>query len=452
VPREPRISIVTSSYNQGEFIESTILSVLEQNYVDFEHIVVDGMSTDCTPEVLARYPHLRVVREPDSGQAEAINKGFKIATGDILCFLNSDDTFEPGALSRVAREIDPAQGRHVVMGRCRFIDQAGRFTGIEHPSGFESHRRVLEIWKGHFLPQPAVFWTREVWDRCGPLQESAFWLDYDLFCRVSKHYTFHPLDQVLANYRLHTDSKTASATEQERLEASIGVSRQYWGGWTSPEYWRILLSYGRFRLNRRGRARDLLVRGRDLWTQSSRLHAVPAVVAGSLLGPDLVADVVIMPAVKPRLWPILAHGPRLWRRPDSPQILAWRDFNALHADGWAGPTLVQPIDLASHHTALEIAGTVALGRLRRPLELELWIAGKSLGIRTCGRTPHFAVRWSLQGIAPGRHEAHITANQYSVPHHVLGNQDFRPLSFKLEHLRLASSSSDTNFEDHRPLS
>src|ERR687884_198256 len=137
----PRISVITSSYNQGAFIERTIASVLAQNYPNLEHIVVDGMSSDETPQVLARYPHLRVIREPDRGQADAINKGFRAATGDILCFLNSDDTLAPGALERVAREIDPARGRHVVVGRCRFIDEHDRWTGREHPSAFAGHRR-----------------------------------------------------------------------------------------------------------------------------------------------------------------------------------------------------------------------------------------------------------------------------------------------------------------------
>ena len=82
----PKISVVTSSFNQGRFIGRTIESVLAQNYENLEHIVVDGMSKDDTPKILSRYPHLRVIREPDSGQAEAINKGFRHATGEIFCF------------------------------------------------------------------------------------------------------------------------------------------------------------------------------------------------------------------------------------------------------------------------------------------------------------------------------------------------------------------------------
>src|SRR5262249_36270075 len=163
---------------------------------------------------LRDYPDLQVIREKDSGQADAINKGFRRATGQIWCFLNSDDTFERGALTRVAREMRPAQGRHVVMGRCRFIDENDRFIGVEHPSAYESHARVLAIWKGYTIPQPAVFWTPEVWQRCGALNErEQLMLDYDLFCRFSRAYDFHVFDQIVANYRLHAASKTQGVTD-----------------------------------------------------------------------------------------------------------------------------------------------------------------------------------------------------------------------------------------------
>ena len=121
------------------------------------------------------------------------------------------------------------------------------------------------------LPQPAVFWTREVWETCGPLNaDEPLLLDYDLFCRFSRRYAFFPIDRLLANYRLHVQSKTSSVTDELRLEQSIAVSRRYWGSPFSWEYWRILASYAAFRINRRVRAARLMRAGRDLYRDGSR--------------------------------------------------------------------------------------------------------------------------------------------------------------------------------------
>src|SRR5262249_17002298 len=247
----PRISVVTSSYNQGRFLGRTIESVLAQDYPNLEHIVVDGMSSDDTLDVLARYPHLRVLRDPDRGQAEAINKGFRLATGDIYCFLNSDDTFRPGALHRVAREIDPDRGRHVVQGRCRYIDENDAWAGEEHPSLSVSHRRLLQVWKTHCVPQPTTFWTAEVWKNCGPMDEMLHLaLDYDLFCRFRRRYRFHFLDAVLADYRLHGTSKTCSNEQDAVREQAIAISRRYWGSPLSPKFWLLRASLAWFRLKK----------------------------------------------------------------------------------------------------------------------------------------------------------------------------------------------------------
>src|SRR5262249_44084609 len=230
------------------------------------------------------------------GQADAINKGFRLATGTIWGFLNSDDTLLPGALNRVAQEIDPAHGRHIVMGRCRFIDGQGRFIGIEHPSYFEGHRRVLEIWKGYGIPQPAVFWTPEVWQACGGMDESLkYHLDYDLFCRFSQKYRFHCVDQLFATYRLHAESKTEQWTEVDRLADSIQLSRRYWGSPLSPTYWQLALSLAWYRFNRTGKARAFLRQAQDDWSHQRKLRAIPYAVAGTTLAPEVAFYVSVYP-------------------------------------------------------------------------------------------------------------------------------------------------------------
>lgn len=240
----PKISIITPSFNQGDFIEQTIESVLLQNYPDVEHIVVDGGSTDNTHEILRRYPHLVLISEPDRGQADAVNKGLRAATGEIIGWLNSDDTYYPGIFASVARAIDPKRGVLMAMGRCAYIDEAGSAIGREHPSHFRSHRRVVEIWKDYTIPQPAVFFHRRVYEKCGGLDEKLYFaLDYDLFLRYTTQFTIHTVNELWATYRIHAASKTTEISQGELLERSLSVSRRYWGAPNTLSYWRYLASY-----------------------------------------------------------------------------------------------------------------------------------------------------------------------------------------------------------------
>lgn len=443
----PRISVVTCSFNQGHFINRTIESVLAQNYPNLEHIIVDGMSTDDTPEVLSRYPHLRVIRERDNGQSDAINKGFRHATGDILCFLNSDDTFMPGALQRVAQEIDPARGRHVVMGRCRFIDEEDNYLGIEHPSMFVSHRRVLEIWKGHCIPQPATFWTREVWDRCGPLDErEQLVMDYDLFCRFSKRYHFHWIDQVFANYRLHTQSKTISRGGKQVAEEALRVSRKYWGSRLTLQYWRLRWSLWISQQKCRERAMKCLANAKTFRERGGRQNRMKAAIQDLLslaATPDVYADVVLLPTLEARFpnlhrklgWLIRKCNPNM----RFSQTLTFRGFDGVHVDNWVGPTLAVSVDVARGHSHVRLEGDgikLRLGRLPEPLTIEFFLDDRSLGRYTVGRESPFAVDVPLGDVRPGRHELRLKCNTFIVGHAYLNNEDYRPLSFRLKRLEM----------------
>jgi glycosyltransferase involved in cell wall biosynthesis len=434
----PRISVVTSSYNQGQYIGRTIDSVLAQDYPDLEHIVVDGLSSDDTVDVLSRYPHLTVIREKDTGQANAINKGFRRATGDILCFLNSDDTFEPGALLRVAKEIDPAAGRHVVMGRCRFIDEHDRFTGVEHPSAFESHERVLAIWKGYTIPQPAVFWTREVWDTCGALDEQDHLvLDYDLFCRFSRKYPFHTFDQVVANYRLHEASKTQGMDDAKRLRQAVQVSRKYWPSALTPTGIALRASWASYQFDRRGRAYKHLVGARAAWRRGAWGSAVAALVPGAVLAPEVALAGLAAPFARRggRVARYLA-GMTAGAAAGQPQTAAWRDFAQVHADGWAGPTVRIAFARGDDpREALILAGDAPLP-LPAPLSLAVRVPGRApIQVPVTADQP-FRIELPVGSLPSGRHEVEISASAFVVPHDLWGNGDHRPLSYRLQECRV----------------
>src|SRR5688572_6918876 len=247
----PLISIVTPSFNQGHFLGETLQSLVDQQYPRLQVIIQDGGSTDnsvaIATDYVQRYPDIFALHvEKDAGQADALNRGFARATGEILGFLNSDDTLYPGCLQRVAREISPARSRWIVFGRCLFTGADSVYVGAEHPAEYRSHFEFLAIWKRAYntMPQPSVFWHRQVWERCGGFNVAEHHvLDYDLFCRFSQRYDFHRIDELWSTYRMHAVSKSAQRTEAEILDLSIAVSRRYWGGWWSPLRWRCEISH-----------------------------------------------------------------------------------------------------------------------------------------------------------------------------------------------------------------
>jgi GT2 family glycosyltransferase len=440
--RWPRISLVTPSLNQGEYIAETIESVIAQGYPNVEHIVIDGGSTDCTLPILQRYGHLKVISEPDRGHADAVNKGFRLATGDIWGFWNSDDTLLPGALHCVAQEIAPERQRCIVMGRCRFIDERGCSTGVEHPSRFESHRRVLEIWKGHFIPQPAVFWTPEVWRTCGPMDDrlNSAWIDYDLFCKFSKKYVFHFIDQILATYRLHSQAQTMLWTEAQRLENCIQLSRRYWGSPLTLMYWQLTLSLAAYQFNRLGRGRDWLRQAQDAWRHRRVLQAIPYTLGVGVLAPEVAFYVGIYPHFRERAKGYLKQAlSRLAeRRGIYPQTAVYLERSELWGDSWAGPHLVVVREVLAGAQAVTIQGHVNLTYLPRPFVLTVCMDGQSIGERCLEQNGEFAFQIPiLQPPSPGSHTVEVQASSWFIPHRFIRNGDFRPLAWRMFDLQIA---------------
>jgi glycosyltransferase involved in cell wall biosynthesis len=430
----PRITIVTPSFNQGRYIAGTIDSVASQGYPNLEHIVIDGGSRDGTLGVLARYSHLTVVSEPDRGQADAINKGFAIATGGIWGFLNSDDTLLPGALERVAREINPARGRHVVIGRCRFIDGEGRDTGIEHPSAFESYWRVLAIWKGYTIPQPAVFWTPEVWRTCGPMDLALkYHLDYDLFCRFARRYHFHPVNQVLATYRLHAQSKTEAWTEADRLADSVALSRRYWGPPITPFYWMLALSLAAYRFDRVGRARRLYLTARELRRMGRRVRSWPRLAAATVLAPEVAFYLGLYPAMRSAASRTIRRAAAKLARRRTPAVQTHVYLGKADPwdDRWVGPRVAVIRRVTEGAQRVIVSGIADLTYLASTLSLTLFVDGGSAGTRDILVDGPFVLVFDLeQPLACGSHRLELHASDYFVPHQFTRGRDFRPLSWR----------------------
>ncbi len=207
----PKISIITPSFNQGRFIEKTILSVLNQNYPNLEYIIIDGGSTDTSVEIIKKYESQLAywVSEPDNGQSHALNKGFEKATGDILAYLNSDDWYEDNVFKYIA-ECFIKNKLHVLLGNCTILFQNPAIQSFVRKPINVSFESLLQYWKINFCPpQPSVFFSKELLDKVGIIDESLnYGMDLDLWLRMAQKSTFYYIDKNLSYYLIHDTSKS----------------------------------------------------------------------------------------------------------------------------------------------------------------------------------------------------------------------------------------------------
>jgi glycosyltransferase involved in cell wall biosynthesis len=228
----PSISIVTPSFNQGQFIEETICSVLDQDYPNLDYIIIDGGSTDDTIRIIKKYEkHLKFwVSEKDKGQANAINKGLKHCAGSIFNWLNSDDYLAPGALTKIGSAFsDPTVG--VVAGKVNNFSS----TDFEIVANKNLSSSALMTWQqGTQFVQPGVWLRKDLLEKCGGIDENFHYaFDWDLLIR----YLYHTkkiiyLNDVLVHFRLHSSSKTVSvldrfAEEERRIIKKISQTEDF---------------------------------------------------------------------------------------------------------------------------------------------------------------------------------------------------------------------------------
>ena len=227
LPRQPLVSIVTPCLNAGQFISQTIESVLAQDYPNIEYLIMDGGSTDSTLAVIERYQgRLRWHSGPDSGTADAINRGFEKTSGEILAWLNADDTYQPGAVTTAVRHFLAAPGAGVVYGEGLWIDENGDSLG-RYPTRAPYSAELFE--RECFICQPAAFFRRTVFEAAGGMDvtlHSAF--DYELWIRMSRRWPFEPIPVCLATSRMHKANKSLG-NRRQMFQESMRVLRKHYG-------------------------------------------------------------------------------------------------------------------------------------------------------------------------------------------------------------------------------
>jgi GT2 family glycosyltransferase len=230
--KQARISIITPSYNQSEFIERTILSVLSQKTeLEIEYIIFDGASTDGTLDILNKYSaEIQWFSTPDRGQADAVNKGIAIASGEIIGWLNSDDLYTSGALQKVLHYFESNPECQWLYGQCNIIDDTETeirrwMTKYKNFRARKFNDKSLLF--ENCICQPAVFFRKSIFDKVGLLSiDLPFAMDYDLWFRLAKHYKPGIINCVLASFRVHKDSKSTRNSRKQFLEQYL-IHKRY---------------------------------------------------------------------------------------------------------------------------------------------------------------------------------------------------------------------------------
>ena len=214
----PKLSIVTPSFNQGQFLEETILSVLNQEYPDLEYIIIDGGSTDNSIEIIKKYADSLSywASESDNGQSDAINKGFRKATGEIVTWLCADDTYYPGSLETITNLFSKNPNVDVFYGDIASVDKTGRIFAATRSLNFS---RLALFSRIGSLPQPASFFRRRILDDIGYIDETAYYaMDYEFFLRAAASgKSFEHIQRTLATYRYHNCSKTVTGIKDNNV-------------------------------------------------------------------------------------------------------------------------------------------------------------------------------------------------------------------------------------------
>lgn len=226
--RWPSMSVVTPSYNQARFIEASLRSVLDQHYPRLEYIVIDGGSTDGSVEVIRRHAGRLAywVSEPDNGQTDALIKGFARATGDILCWLNSDDLLEPGSLGEVAQFFESNPRARVVYGDATCIDVRGGPLKRKQEHAFS---RFVWMYDHNYIPQPSTFWRRDLYEEVGGLDpQFDLAMDADLWIRFAQVTPMYHVNRVWSCERIYPEQKNQRLRARSDAEDLL-IRRRYLG-------------------------------------------------------------------------------------------------------------------------------------------------------------------------------------------------------------------------------
>lgn len=227
----PKISIVTPNYNKGQYLEETILSVIEQNYPNLEYIIIDGGSTDNSVEIIKKYEKYLAywTSEKDNGMYEAIQKGFDKSSGEIMAWINSDDKYHLGAFSAVAEIFSTFKEIRWLTGAPTLWDKYGRCV-VKESTLWSKYKMYMGycLERGIYIQQESTFWRRSLWEQAGGQLNTSFKLagDFELWLRFFRYAQLYTTEALLGGFRVYGTEQLSVAEYKRYLEEANLALRQ----------------------------------------------------------------------------------------------------------------------------------------------------------------------------------------------------------------------------------
>ncbi len=241
----PLVSIVTPSYNQAQFLEETIQSVLDQDYEPIEYVVVDDGSTDGSVEIVERYADRLAwwTAQENRGQVPAVNRGFRHTSGEYMAYLNSDDTLVPGAIRRMVAEFDADPRLLLVYGDALYTDEHSHQTGLLPSREFDPVAMVRNC--DNHVVQPSTLWRRDAWERYGPLNvDGWYFFDFEFFLQFPPE-RVRRIAEPLSTYRIHVEAKSTGASGSRLAQDHARLAETFFNSDRVPEGARGVARQGR---------------------------------------------------------------------------------------------------------------------------------------------------------------------------------------------------------------
>jgi glycosyltransferase involved in cell wall biosynthesis len=359
----PKLSIVTPSFNQSRFLEQTIRSVLDQGYPNLEYIIVDGGSSDGSVDIIRRYAHRLSywVSERDLGQTDALNKGFALATGDIVAWVNSDDFYYPGAFAAAVAAFQADPGLGFVYGRGNRVNESGDvIREFEATRPFDLEVLVYGV---DYILQPSTFMRRQALHAVGPFDPALHYaFDWELWMRLGKRFPARMLDRIVAAGREYPSAKTFTGGFARVEEIRRIVSRH-----TGKE---LSIGYLAYHLNT---AVEAMPRAELASSPLREAMSAAAIVSMQLLSLDLLRD----------------GGDRYEKKLEEIPP---------YPDGWAGPDLRlrRAVPDTASFVCLSGVHQEVVARIIGPLALQARLDDRPLGVAVVVKPGPFRVYWPLR--------------------------------------------------------